>query len=164
MLALPVRSLSDFGWKRQHPCIANDSLHLGFDLDTQVEGSSRVIFTGWAAAVFIFGAAHCIAWRFNSLTAAEQVLWQASSVATIAAPVILVLDHMRSRWVRGRAGHTWSLPLKILVALILSWPVLLLYGAPKALRLLFEAFRSLAFLAPAAFLVSWPRSLPHVGG
>lgn len=159
----PVRSLSDFGRKGQHPCIANDSLHLGFDLETQVEGSSRVIFPGWAAAVFVFGAAHCIAWRFDFPTAAERVLWRASSVVTIAAPVILVLEHMRSRWVRGRVGHTSSLPLKILVAPILSWPVMLLYGASR-LYVFVEAFRSLAFLPPAAFVDSWPNSLPHIGG
>lgn len=159
----PVRSLSDFGRKGQRPCIANDSLHLGFDLETQVEGSSRIIFPGWGAAVFVFGAAHCIAWRFDFPTRAEQVLWRASSVVTVAAPVVLVLEHMRSRWVRGRVGHTSSLPLKILVAPILSWPVMLLYGVSR-LYVFFEAFRSLAHLPPEAFLVSWPNSLPHIGG
>lgn len=159
----PVRSLSDFGRKGQRPCIANDSLHLGFDLDAQVEGSSRIIFPGWGAAVFVFGAAHCIAWRFEFPTAAEQVLWRASSVVTVAAPVVLVLDHMRSRWVRGRVGHASSLPLKILVAPVLSWPVMLLYAASR-LYVFFEAFRSLAYLPPAAFLASWPNSFPHIGG
>lgn len=159
----PVRSLSDFGRKGQRPCIANDSLHLGFDLDAQVEGSSRIIFPGWGAAVFVFGAAHCIAWRFEFPTAAEQVLWRASSVVTVAAPVVLVLDHMLSRWVRGQVGHASSLPLKILVAPVLSWPVMLLYAASR-LYVFFEAFRSLAYLPPAAFLASWPNSVPHIGG
>lgn len=130
----PVRSLSDFG---QHPCIANDSLHLGFDLDTQVEGSSRIIFPGLAAAVFVFGAAHCITWRFDFPTPAERILWRASSVVTVVAPVVLVLDHMRSRWMRGRLGYNISsLLLKILVAPILSWPVNAAVCCLQALRLL----------------------------
>lgn len=165
----PVRSLGSYGpaGRQLRPCIPNDALHLGFDLEKQVEGSSPFIFAGWGAAVIVFGAAHCIAWGFEFPTATEQVLWQASSVVTIIAPVAVVLEHMGSRWVRGRLGagdkNPPSFPLHMFVSHIVSWSVLLLYGAAR-IYVFVEAFRSLAFLPTAAYVTSWPSALPHIGG
>lgn len=165
----PVRMLGSFGpAKRQlRPCIPNDALHLGFDLEQQVEGSSPFIFAGWGSAVIVFGAAHCIAWRFEFPTGPEQVLWQASSVVTIVAPVAVALEHMVSRWVRGRVGvrskSGLCFPLHTFASHIVSWSTMLLYVAAR-IYVFVEAFRSLAFLPTAAYVTSWPSTLPHIGG
>lgn len=158
----PVRTLRIFGRRGPTPTIPNDCLHLGFDLATRVEGSSTTIFTGAGLSVLVFGAAHCIAWHFSFPTHAERILWQASSIITIAAPFLLSLDHMRLRWVNGRGGATRrGMLLKVISVPVLPFLVLGLYVSAR-LYIFFEAFRSLAFLPPETYLMNWPDNIPHV--
>lgn len=166
----PIRSRGHFrllGRDSPRLCIPNDAAHLSFDIDKKVEGSHLMITAGWGSAALVFGAAHCVAWQFTFPTAAERLLWQASSIVTLAAPAVICLDAfyltMRSRWTAGWLERVIRVVDKVLGAPLLVWLVLLLYTT-SSIYILVEVFRSLAFLPPEAFVTSWPASLPHIGG
>jgi hypothetical protein len=119
----------------------------------------RFYALGMSVGGIIFGAIHVSGWNLQFPTPIEQVLWRiASLMVTCLLPVALLpyiaVTVLPTRnWVDFFGG----LLLKI-------WG--LVFGAIYVVARLFilvEAFRTLAFLPPNAFVATWVSNIPSVG-
>ncbi|KAF4607612.1 hypothetical protein EYR38_001684 [Pleurotus pulmonarius] len=121
----------------------------------------------------LFGAIHCIAWRFQFPTAVEKAVWRVASIVVTAAPLlwylivsaIVMLVKIKttsevsgaSRWVIALLE---SLIRYIGMALV---PVILYSYFFARLFLIIESFVSLRSLSPEAFqVVTWTTFIPHI--
>ncbi|KAL4257808.1 hypothetical protein AB1N83_011288 [Pleurotus pulmonarius] len=121
----------------------------------------------------LFGAIHCIAWRFQFPTAVEKAMWRVASIVVTAAPLlwylivsaIVMLVKIKttsevsgaSRWVIALFE---SLIRYIGMALV---PVILYSYFLARLFLIIESFISLRSLSSEAFqVVTWTTFIPHI--
>jgi hypothetical protein len=99
-------------------------------------------------SALIFGCIGLLAWNYAFPTSIEQLLWRASSVTLIIAPLLWVgAVIIKVNWVhRPRAKKVFEAIMWILLAL----PYLL-----GRAFIIFEIFRSLYYLAPDVLIPTW---------
>ena len=129
--------------------LRNDS-NSSFDSDVQNLGATLL-------ASVLFGGINLAAWRFVFPTAVEQTLWRIASLwsacAAFVCPGILVVVAISEFFVekeRFRAYSFWLFRL-----------IFFLYVLAR-LYLVAEAFRSLCFLPPDAYVATWATNIPHL--
>lgn len=106
----------------------------------------------------IFGAIHCLAWHSTFPTAAEGLLWRASSVLVTVIPIIWFLL-IAALMFLIRKGYGDYAPY---VFRVLTPTGLCIYFLARLL-LIVEAFALLRSLPPDAYqVVSWTTFLPHI--
>ncbi|KAK1826634.1 hypothetical protein QBC39DRAFT_396602 [Podospora conica] len=124
-----------------------------------------IFVSGWGFGFFfgcvIFGASHLLAWNYLFPTPLERVFWRVCSiVCTAAVPALFVMSpictctfEFRNRLAqRILRGTQWGLAVVGVIIYILC-----------RLFLIVEAFRSLFFLPPGAFVSTWSANIPHFG-
>jgi len=142
--------------------IRSHSLHVvaGKDPDARIVTSCAS-----AAGGAIFGALHLLGWNATLPTHVEMVLWKVALLTTVLVPLaVTIFFIMHAKLDKMGLGVDLSTGTTIALA-ILGLTVTLITGIYAVARLfiLVEAFRSLYFLPPAAFISSWASNLPHIG-
>ncbi|KAJ5834364.1 hypothetical protein N7447_000390 [Penicillium robsamsonii] len=146
---------STVGLKRTNIWIPNNTIHL----DSQRQHPLFTMYLGSTVALIVFGATHCIAWEFRFPTEAEKLCWHISTVITAGAfPLIWALDLAAEKVIKlAKEASETSDAKEHRLSKMASLP----YGAAWSIGVVFllarlfitvEAFRSLAFLPPDAFL------------
>ncbi|KAJ5823541.1 hypothetical protein N7447_005881, partial [Penicillium robsamsonii] len=134
--------------------------------DTHMSDGNFMIYLASAPALTLFGGIHCIAWNFAFPTEVERLCWHISTIITAGtAPLLWALSGTRGKVIELRVMSDTDRPLLLSIKSVLQ-------GASRLIVLVFvfarlfitvEAFRSLAFLPPGAFLSTWSAGIPHVG-
>lgn len=107
---------------------------------------------GFILGGVVLGACHCIAWNFDFPTPIEQTLWRATSGFTTAAmPVYYLLWYI-----------SWRIHSLRRLTVALTSATFALYALCR-LYIMVEAFHSLFYLPPAAFMATWSSAIPHAG-
>ncbi|KAJ5881911.1 uncharacterized protein N7529_000583 [Penicillium soppii] len=151
-----------FWGSRLSICIPNTAL----SRDSHRSDGLFTMYLGSSLAMIVFGAIHCLAWDFKFPTEAEKLCWHISAVITAGAlPLLWALSHARVKVRKSiRISDNPRHPnLKILgFVVIVSWSISLVFVFSR-LFITVEAFRSLAFLPPGAFLGTPLAGIPYVG-
>ena len=115
------------------------SVESGEEADYSV-GSLEALVLGFIA----FGALHIAAWHFAFPNHLEQILWRVASLISTFIPFagFALMAISKKEWV-------WL------------WPPLVLYVVAR-IFLVVEAFRTLCFLPPEAYIATWATNIPHV--
>ena len=107
---------------------------------------------GFILGGVVLGACHCIAWDFKFPTPIEQTLWRvASSFTTVAMPAYYLIWYILCK-----------IPSLEWLTVALTSVTFTLYTLCR-LYIMVEAFRSLFYLPPAAFMATWSLAIPHAG-
>ena len=106
----------------------------------------------------IFGALHCLAWNFQFPSRTERLLWRIAGVGSAATPLAYALVFNVHHSLKGT--HRFRPLVRILFLLTIVLPVFYILAR---LYLMVEAFRSLFFLPPEAFITTWSAQIPHFG-
>ena len=106
----------------------------------------------------IFGALHCLAWDFQFPSPTERLLWRIASVSSAAVPLAYTLVFNLHSSLKGT--RRFRSPAKILFPITIVLPVTYIVARSY---LMVEAFRSLFFLPPEAFITTWSAQIPHFG-
>ncbi|TFK50279.1 hypothetical protein OE88DRAFT_231352 [Heliocybe sulcata] len=124
----------------------------------------------------LFGAIHCLAWRFDFPSYAEATMWRTCSLAITCLPALRLVTYFVQSWapatyefmMRNVLGKTivdvkgwgwWVLGL--LVKMVNHFGVIAYIGARFILLVL--VFTLLRSLPPSAFeTVSWTMFIPHI--
>ena len=133
--------------------VPNDMTY--YDSRMRPPGSSGWIMNfmdaGFLLGAVVLGACHCIAWNFDFPTHIEQTLWRATSAFTTAVmPAYYLVWYISCRLELRR------------FTLALTSVTFALYALCR-LYIIVEAFRSLFYLPPAAFIATWSLAIPHIG-
>lgn len=128
-------------------------------LHKQYRMNLRTWYTGIAWSGMIFGSVHLLAWNFAFPTTVEKWLWRGSAIMTAAGPVapglpLLIISTLMGSMVPKR------------IKMILVWIYIVILSVILAFCRLFlfmEAYRSLYFLPPTAYLTTWTSDVPHLG-
>ncbi|KAF2152643.1 hypothetical protein K461DRAFT_226034 [Myriangium duriaei CBS 260.36] len=144
-------------WFRDSRWISNFSI-------SRSAKTGRNLLASGTFSTFIFGAVHCIAWKFVFPTTVEQILWQISAVVTATWPLIMVClllcaDASLPTDDTCRPSRFEDALFGTLVLVCLCGSLIFLAAR---LFILVEIFRSLAFLEPEAYLTSWADGFPHL--
>lgn len=109
----------------------------------------------------LFGAIHCIAWRFEFPSLTEEVLWQVSSITAVSLPASclcitllwLLIVGYKLETVLGWLRH----PMFIYLPLYGIWYIV------ARITLLVLAFTCLRALPPGAYEnIQWTSYIPHI--
>lgn len=102
----------------------------------------------------VFGLVHCAAFNLAFPTSGELIAWRVCSLTCVIIPSIwlgaVIVAHFYDDMDDGTLGFVLILPTPI-------------YVCARAF-LIVECFRSLCFLPPEAFVATWTRYLPQLGG
>lgn len=121
----------------------------------------------------IFGAIHCIAWRFHFPTNAESLIWRSMSLSITFIPILMPLyihtiTPLDDYITRGRPEEGFGARILymfcVAVDTLALWLVILtiMFYVPARCILLVQSFVLLRDLSPTAFLdVDWQNFLPH---
>ncbi|KAI9766810.1 MAG: hypothetical protein M1840_006285 [Geoglossum simile] len=138
----------------------------------------------------VFGALHCFAWSFHFPTSTERMLWRVAGTATAVVPLLYPLV-FQCVWLMGlkeafretvksaesnvqhgtgsyrclftQVWNQFTLKTRIAYCLLqVITPALTVSYVLSRLFLVVEAFRSLFFLPPNAFITTWSTQIPHV--
>ncbi|KAF4591287.1 hypothetical protein EYR40_009890 [Pleurotus pulmonarius] len=108
----------------------------------------------------LFGAIHCLAWHSAFPSAAESLLWRASSISVTVIPIFwfsLSVVFLYLPFKRYGLGDWSPYGLRILTAMALCMYFL------ARLLLIVEAFVLLRDLPPSAYqVVNWTTFIPHI--
>lgn len=117
------------------------------------EHNHGIYTLGMSVGAIIFGAIHVAGWNLEFPTPIEQELWRiASVIMTCLLPVTLLpytLITIGMWWLSGNPLQLWGFA----------------FGAIYIIARLFvlvEAFRTLGFLPPDAFVATWVSNIPSV--
>ncbi|KAI0132460.1 hypothetical protein BJ170DRAFT_592415 [Xylariales sp. AK1849] len=144
----------------QDNAIPNDSWHRAYNDPQATDIHAYGLFSAASSlGSLIFGGIHLFAWDFSFPSAVEQLLWRICSLITAVNPLIIAVAVALIFKTFQRLGgfSLWMLPVLVLTALL--YPMLVL----ARVFLLVEAFRSLYFLPPDAYLGTWVVNAPHIG-
>jgi hypothetical protein len=144
-----------------------DHMSLIWDLGKNGDGPSLRyphIYIITLAAGVLFGALHCIAWKFHFPTPVERLLWRVSSVFLAGSPP-LYLSTLTLTTLTRQAGASCGMNFAPLTGVFFKYFSMVLTALYVAARLfiMVELFRSLLFLEPDAFVTTWSLSVPHIG-
>lgn len=85
-LRTPIRYFNN---QEQYPATEDRPVNISI-FHSSCESVDTTTATAAAAAIgTLFGAVHCVAWRFRFLTSPERTLWQIWSIITISMPFVL---------------------------------------------------------------------------
>ncbi|KAH6676302.1 hypothetical protein B0J14DRAFT_476870 [Halenospora varia] len=148
------------GTRKPAPTIPNDSYNIEAELYNFVERCEKWTVSsediGIACGAVIFGVCHCIAWNFEFPTPVEQILWRIAGVFTAAIIPLYYFGWFALSWVgTSRNVGYWTERILVYTTYTLC-TVCRLY-------IMTEAFRSLFYLPPEAFVATWSGSIPHIG-
>ncbi|KAJ5374667.1 hypothetical protein N7517_006673 [Penicillium concentricum] len=133
---------------------------------THREDGNFMMYLASSAAMIIFGGIHCIAWNFKFPTEVEKLCWHISTIITaVTVPLLWALNQTRGKVIELIVMSDTDRSLLAKVASVIqkaSWLIVLVFSSAR-LFITVEAFRSLAFLPPGAFLGTWSAGIPHVG-
>ncbi len=119
-------------------------------------GYYTLIFVG-----AIFGAWHALAWNLTFPTAAEQTLWRATSISSIATPVAWGIYTFVDILV-GRPTHALDYYLSPNKTIIFLWALVLPYFIAR-LFMVVEMFASLRSMPAGVYqTVKWADYMPHI--
>lgn len=133
--------------------------------DSRGGNRSAVMFLGSALAMVVFSAFHCIAWNFKFPTEVEKLCWHISTViSACAVPLIWAIERVGYElWGMSLLSDT-KIPFSPTAVRFSFRGISILIGLVFLLARIFitvEAFRSLAYLPPGAFLTTWSAGFPH---
>ena len=106
----------------------------------------------------IFGALHCLAWNFQFPSRTEGLLWRIAGVGSAATPLAYTLVFNVHYSLKG----TYRLRPLVGILFVLTIVLPLFYVLAR-LYLMVEAFRSLLYLPPEAFITTWSAQIPQFG-
>jgi hypothetical protein len=109
---------------------------------------------GFIIGGIVFGSIHCAAWFAQFPTPVERLLWRIASMVTAG---ILPLYYC----VLLTDIHLKTVPLIRFIIPAIEFLLAVAYVFAR-LTLLIEVFRSLYFLPPSAYVVTWSSEIPHV--
>jgi hypothetical protein len=144
-----------------------DHMSLNWDLNMNDDGPALHyphIYIITLAAGVLFGALHCIAWRFHFPTLVERLLWRVSSVFLAGSPPLYLATLTLTTLIR-HAGASCGMNFAPLTEGFFKYFSVVLTALYVAARLfiMVELFRSLLFLEPEVFVTTWSSSVPHIG-
>lgn len=117
---------------------------------------------GTLIALVIFGSFHLLAWGFTFPSAVERLTWQIASVAiTVIPAVILVVMALLLLGVSGRIRSVSGEGILLWFSLYPMIFVSALFGLGR-IFLIVEAFRSLYFLPPSAYVAAGSSNVPSI--
>ncbi|KAJ5151147.1 uncharacterized protein N7482_010399 [Penicillium canariense] len=118
---------------------------------------------GTLIALVVFGSFHLVAWRFSFPSDTERLLWQIASLAiTVIPAVILVVMALLLLQVSGKTRSGSGEKTLLWFSL---YPMILVSALFTLVRLflIVEAFRSLYFLPPSAYIATRSSNIPGIG-
>ncbi|KAK1764579.1 hypothetical protein QBC33DRAFT_457146 [Phialemonium atrogriseum] len=114
-----------------------------------------IAFIGTLVGLIIFSAIHLIAWNFVFPTRSELILWRVATLLTVGAPSFMILH--------GYISKLWESDSVFDTCMgCLAYPPIFLLFPFARIVLIVEAFRSLYFLSPGAFIATWTTEIPHL--
>ncbi|XXG97637.1 hypothetical protein Hte_003944 [Hypoxylon texense] len=112
---------------------------------------------GYGLGTVISGTVYCLAWNFTFPTSAEQIVWRSASVYTAAIFPVYYFAMLSHSWL-SHDSRLWHA-----VRRVVANTTYLLYAICR-LFMIVDAFRSLAYLPPDAFLTTWSDLITYLRG
>lgn len=120
----------------------------------RTEAGDQTAGFGFLVGMVVFSAIHLIAWNFVFPTRSELILWRVAALLTVGVPLFLIFYYY--------VENLW--PFSVIdqfMHYLTFFSSLFLFPFARIV-LIVEAFRSLYFLSPGAFIATWTTEVPHL--
>jgi len=135
-------------------CNSGSLIEVG-DLNSSHRSTATCVWVSIAIGALVFGSIHLFAWNLSFPNDTEKLLWRLSSILAALIPAVLatlLAIANRSRGIGVQERWYFIISLFGISVFVLA-----------RLCLVVEAFRSLYFLPPEAFIYTWTSNVLHLG-